>query len=63
MLQYGDKVKVIGGFYSGLIGNVSDRKESLAAEEYYFETLSPFGGMQIRSVSAWINADSLQKAA
>ena len=62
---FGDKVKVDGGFYKGVIGIVTDYKHVPLIEyfydEYYIEGTFPMYGNRLKFVSTWINEKELEK--
>lgn len=56
---FGDSVKVIGGFYQGIEGHVTDY--SGVDNKYYLEGNFPVDAFRIRPINTWINEQELVK--
>ena len=56
---FGDRVKVIGGFYQKLEGFVTDY--SGVDNKYYFEGRFNTSEYSFREISTWINEAELEK--
>jgi len=69
-MKFGDKVKVISGFYEGIEGIITDEKLKLidldtfhpkSVKMYYFEGEKLINSMCIHEVRTWVNEKELEK--
>jgi hypothetical protein len=56
---FGDKVKIVGGFYQGIEGIVLDY--SGVDNKYYFEGRFNISEYSFREINTWINEKELEK--
>jgi ribosomal protein L24 len=57
---FGDKVKVVGGFYRGIEGIVIDVSPD-GKSSYYFEGYVDYETAYAREIKTWINEAELEK--
>lgn len=61
-MKFGDRVRVISGFYKGLEGIVTDyRIDNFGNIDYYFEGSKIINELCLKEIGTWINPNELEK--
>lgn len=56
--KFYDKIEVVGGFYEGVKGNVTDYNEQ---NEYLVESLHNINSYHLTELKVWVNEEYLRR--